>query len=341
MNNKRKYFHGLNEIRALAALGVVFGHMNIGPKLLASNMVIVFFTLSGFLISYLLLEEKKLNSIHIGNFYIRRILRIFPLYYFYIALVILIYGWSKEIWLYIFFAGNFALSIDQYIYNLSHYWSLGVEEQFYLLWPWLLKYTKSFIRAMLSVLLIYFIIKFATILSCEENNPFFKLVFLSTFQSMAIGGIGAYLWYTKQNITKWIINPYVELATYGITILIYSYANVVPAIIRTEILSLLVIVIILQQISGKAFLKFSNKILNYIGIISFGIYIYHPLIMNELIKFGFMKTNFFVYVMSVISLTILVSILSYKYLEKPFLRFKNKFTDLKSKTHPPTTGASF
>src|SRR5271155_5691395 len=97
------YFSGLNGLRAIAALSVVFSHtttslnqFGLNPfiygkfpdgttktTLLAAFGVTIFFALSGFLITYLLLEEKKTKEINIKNFYIRRILRIWPLYYLY------------------------------------------------------------------------------------------------------------------------------------------------------------------------------------------------------------------------------------------------------------------
>src|SRR4051812_16240676 len=97
------HFSGLNGLRAIAAIAVVFAHTTTGlysfgldcfifgkypdgnPKstLLAGFGVSIFFALSGFLITYLLLEEKRQKEINIKNFYIRRILRIWPLYYLY------------------------------------------------------------------------------------------------------------------------------------------------------------------------------------------------------------------------------------------------------------------
>ncbi|WP_293893625.1 acyltransferase [Flavobacterium sp.] len=165
MNNKI-YLPGLNGIRAIAALSVVFSHINNKldyyslPKSelldLANFGVTMFFTLSGFLITYLLLKEiEKTGTIDVKKFYMRRILRIWPLYYFYLIIVIFLNGIQNVEWpilFYIFILPNFKTSFngviatvvgsENLVYMVGHYWSLGVEEQFYAFWPWLVKKPK-------------------------------------------------------------------------------------------------------------------------------------------------------------------------------------------------------
>lgn len=143
------YFPGLNGLRAIAALAVVLSHItqslkffnlspyifgtlsNGGPKglSLAANGVSIFFCLSGFLITYLLLSEKKVNSINVKKFYIRRLLRIWPLYYLYLLIVIIvaaIYGFGidiKSLLLYLFFFCKYS----KFVWNwLNDGWSLLV-----------------------------------------------------------------------------------------------------------------------------------------------------------------------------------------------------------------------
>jgi len=165
------YFSGLNGLRAIAALSVVFSHASCdfilfgldpiyfskyadgSPKLfnMAAYGVTIFFTLSGFLITYLLLEENKKQPINIRNFYIRRILRIWPLYYTYLIIAIitmLITGYDvegKAVLFYVFLMANvpFFLGIGDGLKLIGHYGSLGVEEQFYSFWPWVVKKSKS------------------------------------------------------------------------------------------------------------------------------------------------------------------------------------------------------
>ena len=174
----RVYFKGLAEIRALAALFVIFHHLelykhrnaisslydtpvNYFISHLGKNGVYIFFILSGFLITYLLLTEKKLNKkIDIKKFYFRRVLRIWPLYYLIVIISFTIIPFLalnfetfqsethyynrilhlKEspyitLLLFLLFLPNLALSLRPAVVGAAQSWSVGVEEQFYLIWP--------------------------------------------------------------------------------------------------------------------------------------------------------------------------------------------------------------
>src|SRR5829696_2370093 len=165
MSSRIVYLPGLNALRAIAALAVVITHItfelgtfNLDPSIfgtfknglprgldLAGFGVSIFFAISGFLITFLLQNEKEVQPINIKNFYLRRILRIWPLYYLYLVIAVLtitILGYDLEIrslLLYVFFAANIPYILNIPLKFLSHYWSIGVEEQFYLFWPWVNK----------------------------------------------------------------------------------------------------------------------------------------------------------------------------------------------------------
>ena len=169
------YLPGLNGLRAIAALSVLIAHVSqegiadFGlPKLvnlpMAGYGVTLFFVISGFLITFLLIKEmRKTQTVSIGKFYLRRILRIWPIYYLFIIVslsVFLCFGMPnqilvKELWFYLFFAANIPFITYQGIMILVHYWSIGVEEQFYLFWPLLVRISKS---KLLKVALIIFIL---------------------------------------------------------------------------------------------------------------------------------------------------------------------------------------
>jgi len=139
---KQSHLPSLDGLRAIAALLVVFMHAGLSwcPGGLG---VLAFFVLSGFLITWLLLkEEERFGRISMKLFYIRRSLRIFPAFYVYWLLLIgsLLFFQKRILW-------GQALSSFFYVNNyyqailgdpntgFSHTWSLGIEEQFYLLWP--------------------------------------------------------------------------------------------------------------------------------------------------------------------------------------------------------------
>ncbi|HTL08949.1 MAG TPA: acyltransferase, partial [Chitinophagaceae bacterium] len=129
--------HSLNNSSAtFNALDIVFGVGQLGVKF--------FFVISGFLITTLLIKEKlRTSTIDLKKFYIRRFLRIFPVYYLYLA-VILVLNFScgmgisgTTFILAVLYLTNFNMS--SYNWSLMHSWSLSVEEQYYLLWPTIFK----------------------------------------------------------------------------------------------------------------------------------------------------------------------------------------------------------
>jgi len=173
------FFNGLNELRALAALAVIWHHIELFKNRdaltslfnldmfsyfidkVGKNGVYLFFVLSGFLITFLLLKEKeRYNTILFKKFFLRRIFRIWPLYYTiviigFVLIPFLAYSFDifksapyyfkiisdpnnyslDSVLLYIFFLPNVALSCGKAVAGSSHAWSVGVEEQFYILWP--------------------------------------------------------------------------------------------------------------------------------------------------------------------------------------------------------------
>lgn len=147
----RNYVPSLNGLRAISIFIVLFHHLNAAgtfgafhaPSFLGflfdGNFgVNVFFVISGFLITTLLLaEEQKNGTISLKNFYIRRIFRIFPAYYFVLFVYFLLQYFSvlyftRESWLSSIFYYKYLVPGDA---ATGHFWSLSVEEHFYLVWP--------------------------------------------------------------------------------------------------------------------------------------------------------------------------------------------------------------
>jgi len=172
---------GLDGIRAMAALMVVVTHLHIfiawdeseSPfygLVWGVNGVKIFFILSGFLITHLLLvENEKYGKIKLKLFLIRRSLRIFPLFYLFIFAVIVIgiFFETKTSWFQIFISSIYGFNFMPRSGNndtLGHTWSLAVEEHFYLIWPTLLiliiKKRKSFNRLLLVTGVIYLVLEF-------------------------------------------------------------------------------------------------------------------------------------------------------------------------------------
>ena len=153
-------------------MAVIIGHIELTkksfglPNLIESDIsffskggghlgVVLFFVLSGFLITLLLLKERELkHEINFKKFFMRRLLRIWPLYFLFITFVIFVFhGYenlkqvmsnsNEVVLLYFLILPNVAISGIGTIPYIAHLWSIGVEEQFYLIWPFLFKKLKN------------------------------------------------------------------------------------------------------------------------------------------------------------------------------------------------------
>lgn len=383
--NEKIHFRGFSEIRAIAALLVLFHHIELLKKrhslpslfdndLLGSfianagkNGVYLFFVLSGFLITFLLLKEKELTgNISIKKFYLRRILRIWPLYYFIVLLSFcvlyfihtqtgyfdsntyahkLLEQLNNHYWfpliLFLLFLPNLALSMGYAVPGASQAWSVGVEEQFYILWPFLIKF---FQKTMIAFLIGIIVTKI--LMNIYLSNILFKLeinsvmgipasAFVHFFKSfrieyMGIGGLFAFF-YFKKNIYLFKLLEH-KLTLVGcillVILLILKPSHQLPFVISC---GLLITSIAIQK----------NKLskinpLDKIGKVSYGIYMYHPLVIYLLFPLiglfsiqNIYLINCYLY-LSIVPISIAISILSYNFFEKPFLLKKEKLATVKS-----------
>ena len=325
--------------------------------------VVFFFVLSGFLITYLLLKEKSVSgTVAVKKFYLRRILRIWPLYYLIVLLGFLVLphisfihieylgrffdaNFAPNFLLYLLFLPNLAFSLFAAVPHIGQTWSIGVEEQFYILWPLIVKHSKNVLKALIIVIVTLIALKAVALVVVAQHPGNAALKALKTFlamtkmESMAIGGIGAYVLFHYPNKLK----PFYNNALLIISIvLIPVFVFLTPGAIQDAmylVYSVLFLVIILN-VSGNpaSFIKLENKAFVVLGNISYGMYMYHLIVVAFVIKgllhFGIQVNNTplsqFVVYSTVIVLTVAVSWLSYNYFEKWFLKLKHKFTVVKS-----------
>lgn len=348
------YLPGLNGIRAVAALTVLFGHMfsPFGDWGLApvsfhipwpAEPVTTFFVISGFLITYLLMNEiGKTNDVSILKFYMRRILRIWPLYYVYMLLailsVVLFKGdMNESVWYYTFFSGNISHALGLGLIPLFHFWSLGVEEQYYLWYPWVVKYNKErILKVVIALCIVWFGVKMGSYFLLGKGLVY-KIFNVTRFDCMMIGAIGAILYYKKTDwFVKFCSNKWLIVLSWILFFTSGLYVQYIPSPVRAEYISIISLLIIMVGLLSKPILE--NRIMNYLGKISYGIYVIHPLLIfvgSWIVKSTGLLSNVhegghIVVFAGVSALTILLASLSYRYLEIPFLRLKDKFSVVKS-----------
>jgi len=318
-------------------------------KVIGKLGVVLFFVLSGFLITTLLLAEKQIKQeISFKKFYIRRILRIWPVYYLIVLLGFFV--WPEIPFLefpnhsnvhdqvssplnfifYVTIFANVGWAVFGNIPFTTQTWSLATEEQFYLIWPLIINYfNKKLLLVMFLVILLYHASLYFFWSSYSEMIPYRKyfLGFLYAFNinCMAIGGIFAVLIHRKHKIINVIFNKYIFLSvTLGTIILLFlgkKFGN-----LHYDIYSILFGIIISNLAFNEKYSGvLENKITNYLGSVSYGLYMFHAIAVVIAIKLSiYFNSNWIIYPLT-FSMTILVSHLSYKYFEGYFLRFKTKF----------------
>jgi len=329
--------------------------------------VVFFFVLSGFLITYLLLKEKQSNNtIAIGKFYLRRAFRIWPLYYliFVLGFFVLPYFdffavpgqdnfFKQNFWgnltLYAFFMPNLAFSIyTTAVPNIGQSWSIGVEEQFYLLWPLLIRKSKNVLKSIFwiagcIIVLKGIILLFSPFVKLDALVVLKKFLAMSKLECMALGGLGAHILFNKkEKILHLVYKPISQvLSIVIIPILIYFTPTAFEDILHL-LFSISFLVIILNVASNeKSLFRFENRILQYLGRISYGFYMFHVMCIVFTIHFldkyvgldNDINTpqHLLLYGISFL-LTVAVSSLSYHIFEKAFIRLKDKYAQPNPKT---------
>jgi peptidoglycan/LPS O-acetylase OafA/YrhL len=308
-----------------------------------------FFVLSGFLITFLILNERKrFGQFHLGKFLIRRTLRIWPLYFIIgiIGFVIFPLLFSDYFTLhdpvyYFFFLANFDeiwVGNNDSINFLTSPWSVAVEEQFYLFWGialFVLFKLKSFKLEFLIVTL--FIASFVFQYFNWTDDKIIYHHTLAVCQDILMGAfVGVSLFHGRKWLDSVKNMPKMGVViVYAVGLMICLAKNKLFAgqliIFERSTLSLFFAFVILDQIRGEySFFKFGRiKAFNYLGKISYGIYMYHLVVMYMLLRFipfeNFsMITSVGIFFILSAAFTFMLSDLSYRDIESKFLSLKPK-----------------
>lgn len=292
-----RYFPGLNTLRLYAALSVVLGHavqINLVSQqtgwvlnffiMSGYDAVTLFFVLSGFLITYLLLDERsRTGTISVKQFLLRRFLRIQPVYFVVIILSVILFPhlvptdalswgtlllWSPHIG-----AAFRNLNI------LGHYWSIGVEEWYYFGLPFLFKWL-GVIRLVVLVLVIRLVLGAvffpnALFAGGRYGTDLERLFVMLRFECMAVGGFFAWLYFYRH---RWLKLVYLLEAFALAVFLLVILLPLEGGLIFDFLLSIVFAVVILcVATKPKPLLKIENPLFRRLGDMTYGVYMYQGL----------------------------------------------------------------
>ncbi len=363
---KSPYQPQLDGLRALAIMGVLFEHFGVGmPTLLRCGPLGVrfFFVLTGYFITLSLwrvqaeiAQNPEGGFLPLGRYYLARLLRIGPP--FYLALLIgAVFGIEEVrtnfIWLATFQANNHFAFLGYWPGSIAHFWSLAVQEQFYMLWPIVVLTLprRWFIPAMAAFIL--FGLGFRIFCIVTETSTITRWVTLfGCVDSFAVGALIAYLKESKRLQNLPLLSPTIlfalPLAAFacfflGRALMTLSENNVWLALTESvdEIFLAWLLAMSITGVKGRYGAILSWTPLVYLGRISYGVYVYHVfiiiLVSPLLATYGITEIHASIARLAILlTLTIALSSFSWHYLEQPFIAWKN---DLTRRRPAPTPAA--
>jgi peptidoglycan/LPS O-acetylase OafA/YrhL len=351
-----KYMKQLDGLRAFAVFAVLYVHYLPDKKywLFGINWgdfaVRLFFVLSGFLITGILLKCRQYVTsgqqtplLVLRQFYIRRFLRIFPLFYLTLAVaaVINISPVRETIYWHILYLSNFYVAyLGSWPGSVSHLWSIAVEEQFYLIWPWLIIFVskKMLLPTILSLIIIGPLFRLAG--GAFGLNDFaIHTLTPGVIDTLGFGALLAYLKYRgESNITKIFTNSCILI---GFPLLVFiEYLNykdnssIVASIFHDTALGLTFTWLIAQ--AARGFRGIIGKILEfspivYLGKISYGIYVIHLFVrigFDKLIQDSSLSAyipHWSLIILFYTGVTVILAVISWHIFEKPINELKKFF----------------
>lgn len=355
-NIKRIYFPELDGLRFFAFLLVFIHHHSLFSKIPYLSIlhtdgwvgVDLFFALSAFLFTKLLIIEfEKTKKIDFRKFYLRRLFRIWPIYFLFIGFSAALYlfinesiGYNIGIRIIGLFTFSDNIMTAIYGYNplpyIAHLWTITYEEQFYIFIPIiiLLLVQASFKRKLIIAISIFILfngIRFALI-AYNVPHPAIWVLPITHFESIILGiiiGFGGFDFFLKR-IKPFMIGL-IGILFFVLLCLLPDINNISYWLIVSYTFVGISTSMVLLSVLKSDYLKifFSKKLFVFLGKRSYGLYVYHLLgngVASVMIKEipGLPSNSLASFIYS-LTFTIIVSIISYKLIETPFLKLKKKF----------------
>lgn len=336
------YSPEIDGLRALAAICVLIGHLYWLNFALTGAGVRLFFCISGYLITHILLSAHARGGTTgqiLRAFWTRRMLRIFPPYYLALGIALALDAYAirdTALW-HLTFTTNILLALrgDWDPVITGHLWSLAVEEQFYLLWPvgllLVLRWSRNAaVAGLLCAGLIALAIAWNLALSDAEHarEPGWGLMLFQQLDTLGSGALLAWV-EARDRLRRWWIVPALAVIVTAVSVTIGLDA-VMPGLavkgLTAPLSCLAFIGLILFARHGPRWLAtplLGNRVLVWLGRRSYGIYLYHVYILFALVSPEEMQPGWRILLLCG-GLTIAVAALSWHFVEQPLLRWKRR-----------------
>lgn len=302
----------------------------------------IFFVLSGFLITYLLIQEhQSCGEISIGAFYLRRIFRIWPVYYLVMFLGIWVlpnlfsaFEFCGSYWKNLLFLNNFDKGADCNSPQVKIAWSVAIEEQFYLIWP-LIFAALYRTRALLIAAIALLFAGGACFIYLNQNDYYFHS--LGNIHYLMTGCAVAFLFPQVKTALSQMKLVRMLILFSAVTIVVISrlyfdwwWSVLLPVLYAGVIITLAATPNTVRSIPG----------LHILGKYTYGMYMYHPAILVftkmlfDKMGWAYKNSGSVNMVMAILALiaTVVISYISYVYFEKYFLRRKAQFSKVKTRS---------
>ena len=223
----------------------------------------------------------------------------------------------------------------------QHLWSLAVEEQFYLLWPLLMRRFRSFAALAIAVIVVILAARYGAVAMATANrhdadalrvwNAVINYFYFTRIECMAIGGLFAWMVFRKQRaMLAFVHHPLVQIATYALIAYVLLTSARKPIFSYGWYAVLFGILIVNVSTNRRSLLRFPSRPFDFLGNISFSIYMFHEVaIQLTLAVLGERVSSALLYAAS-LSLTIAIASAAYLWFERPFLRLKSQFAIVRS-----------
>jgi peptidoglycan/LPS O-acetylase OafA/YrhL len=347
----RRYFESLDGLRALSIIAVVWHHaagthrMGVWNK--GSLGVNFFFAISGFLITSLLLRERaRTGGIDLRGFYIRRTLRIFPMYYIVLALYILLTltfergadgaVFRANLPYFATYTSNWFTNWHQGSRVIFYFaWSLATEEQFYLCWPWIVKFARRWWVAALVMIAMLVAQSLASLGGTAAPQRLGLRILAQISPAICFGCLAALVAHRRMGFRlldatlgrAWSV-PLVSL------LLVAALSVDAPGLAYEALMAALVTACC---ISPRHVLSpiLNNPVARHIGTVSYGMYLMHMLAIGAARRMGRGLPDVAVFLLA-LPIAVLLATLSHRFIEQRFLALKDR---LKAR-RPPTAEVS-